>query len=76
MPPNEQINTWIVPQILVTNPHSDREDSNNDQTESEDEEEEKNFRPNFSEVRIINQEEREAALSLNLPKSTFNRRSY
>ena len=42
---------------------SDREDSNHDQTESEDEEEEKyTFKSSLSEVRIINQQEREAAL--------------
>jgi len=56
---------WTVPTIFVTNPLSDHDrDSNNDRC-SEDEEEEKNFKPSFSEVRIINQEEYQAALSLN-----------
>jgi hypothetical protein len=46
---------WTVPTIFVTNPLSDHDrDSNNDRC-SEDEEEDKNFKPTFSEVRIINQ---------------------
>lgn len=54
----------VVPKIFVSNPLSDQEDSNNE--DDEDEEEEKSLKPDLSGVRIINQEEREAALSSNI----------